>query len=330
MTIRYRPLMLAATVSLLVSVSPVLVGPVGAAAPKAGAACASAKAYTVRTIGNTKLQCLPSGSRFVWKRVTKPKVKPTASNPIAPSALTKVIEHRDGTCTAWAPKDWELVAGAQNASADLVSADRSLVASWGLIIVPALSAPPWGAMPPYNDPAVYSNDARVALQAFLRYYESDNPKRDLAYTNDPAVDFSPYTQVAMRSSKSTLIALYARFPGDGYSSKYVLAVRLAKTPNDVWAKKGGLVANLALSISCTTTLNPSAGSPPKVSGSAGSAGAADEGNDSGYNPWLGTEYVHDPVTGTNYTVSQSQWSSDGPQGAGYYSGGTKMQPGRSD
>lgn len=71
-------------------------------------------------------------------------------------------------------------------------------------------------------------------------------------------------------------------------------------------------------------------------GSSRGEGDKNGQNEAGYNPQLGTEYVHDPNTGENYLVSPSQqWSENGPNGPGYYApkgGGdyVQLQPGRID
>ena len=86
--------------------------------------------------------------------------------------------------------------------------------------------------------------------------------------------------------------------------------------------------------------SPSQFQPPShyftVKAGSGGASVADaNGDDAGYNPQLGTEYVTNPETGQNYLVDPSvSWSDTGPDGAGYYAQNgndwVKLQPGRTD
>lgn len=283
--------------------------PGSAAAVSAGARCT--KVNRVVTTGSGRLTCTRIKGKLVWVRA--PIVKPSA--PITnPTELTPL---RTGSCSALAPSTWALVPNSDASAADLISPDRTRVASWGMIVVPAVVGG-FGTLPPYNHRDAYSEDPAIALRHYLRYYESaENPAADLAYTTDPPEVFDNYTARTMRSSKHTLIALYTAFPGDGWSSRYILVVRLAKATNAMWKRFGGEVAHYALSISCVTRLNPEGNRiPDPASRKSPTRQEADE--DAGYNPWLGTEYVHNPATGTNYTVGVDDWSRTGPQGPGYY------------
>ena len=294
------------------------------AAVKAGQKCTATQAYKVVKVKTTTLQCLKSGSKYVWTKVTKPKVKPTTTK----STAITLSDYSKNGCSGSAPAGWSLIVGSQSASADLWSPDKSMVASWGLILVPAVRGG-FGSLPPYNDPNVYSSDPAVSLLAHLRYYESTstNPRGDLAYTADPAENFGNYTARTMRSSKNTMLVLYTTIPGDGLAVRYIIIARIASTPTSLWASQGANLAHYALSIKCTTAMASEPSTPKPTSSKKPKT---EEGDEVGYNPWLGKETVHDPVTGTNVLVSPSEWQNDTKYGAGYYNkdGDRLYEPGR--
>lgn len=233
-------------------------------------------------------------------------------------------------CQATAPANWAIVEGAYAAGVDLYTSDQSMAASWGIFAVPAnypIVTPTEG---PWDDPDVYSDTPMTALMGFLRHYLTPYDDTALQIVQQPKL-IGDYAQFTMNSDTDGYVVFFTTFQGDGYNAKYYLVVRIGRTTLDLWTQRAGFVGQIAASIRCNVQVGEM--SSPDLS--AGST-PVDSGDDSeaGYNPWLGAEYVTDPSTGQNFLVTNQEWSSDGPDGPGYYyqSGNdwVKLQPGRTD
>ncbi len=249
------------------------------------------------------------------------------------------------SCTALVPDAyWELHPGDISGELDRV---HKQWAGYSVLFVntPYQAAAPLQAAP-FNDPDLYSADQGTAAKAWGRLVLStyDGPgdldTSPLEFTselNDQIGDYS------LRSVESNLYRGVVFYHSQGYPSDlgygYFLPVRWAFTKKADWAKDGAKVAQIAASLKCTLSgrsLATSSASASVTRGGSDGASSDSNGSDAGYNPWLGTEYVHD-TNGNNYLVDpSSQWSTTGPQGGGYYiptSGGNSyelLSPGRVD
>lgn len=249
-------------------------------------------------------------------------------------------------CTALAPEDWVIIAGSASDTADMLNSDRTMYAGWGIKPVnTAIAGSAHLYPPPLNDPELYSGDPATTVKAYANvvihtqggFAELD--QSTFRYTTEYNEAIGPYSLRSMESDLYKGIALFHSrgFPGDGQVISYIEPMHLAITKKDLWEKNGLLVAKVAASIRCTTQLQPSSGGVDSELGGGGDGGGSGEEptDGDGYNPQLGTEYVHDSQTDQNYLVSPSDnWSDSGPDGPGYYKQNgndyTKLEPGRSD
>lgn len=251
----------------------------------------------------------------------------------------QLVPDSAGTCTVLRPADWtKPVPAPGNQGADLSNADKSMYAGnpyWQINTSLAGYASVY--QPPMNNPDLYSSDPPAAALAWGNVILSQlGGDGALAYTNETNDTIGEYAlrSVASGTHKGVVFYHTSGFPAsDGYT--YILPTRYALTRTDLWASKGFMVARVAASLQCTATYVPRASSGPDFGSSSSSSSSDSNGGEDGYNPQLGTEYVHDQNTGENYLVDPSQnWSSDGPDGAGYYKANgndyTKLSPGRSD
>jgi hypothetical protein len=243
------------------------------------------------------------------------------------------------SCVADAPIDWAMQAPDRSDRADLFSPDGALYAGYGIQAVNTTLAPYAAAYDaPLNDPELYSTDPGTVAIAYGRIVVGAiGGSQDLAggelYQATP-----DYLVATVRSSthEGAIFFHASGFPGDGLNYAYALPMYFAFATTDRWPTEGLLVARVAASIRCTTQFQPPDDYPIVEAGEAGTAGD-ENGEDAGYNPQLGTEYVNDPTTGENYLVDPStNWSETGPDGPGYYvskGGGNdyqKLEPGRVD
>ncbi|MDE1970557.1 MAG: hypothetical protein KGI50_03200 [Patescibacteria group bacterium] len=262
-----------------------------------------------------------------------PSANLTASVPsktVEATGAFALTPQRTGACSALLPVGWTGNASPQSDAVDFVSPDRTLYAGYGVLGVNS-------AMQVY-DPALYSPDPGTSIQrlASLAAQGALGDGSPMQFTNDYNQQIGSYTLRSVESAGSKGVVFYRIFPGDGYNTTYIEAARFALVRKSLWPTKGLLVARIAASIQCSTQLvarDNSVISTDTGGGDTSSDTSSD--NSDGYNPQLGTEYVHNPDTGENYLVSNTEnWASDGPQGAGYYaqSGNdyVKLAPGLSN
>lgn len=111
------------------------------------------------------------------------------------------------------------------------------------------------------------------------------------------------------SAQFHAVALFRAYPMP--MGGYVVLMRIASGPRELWSRYGAVAVNVATSTRCRAQLTMAPG-PEGGSRTARSA-------ESTYNAQLGTEYAHDPATGEAYLMNHaSDWWEGGPQGAGYY------------
>lgn len=314
--------------------------------------------YTLGTMEDERNDGLPVVTNSLGELVqtSTPFVSPTvsvsASASQAPTVTTpdrtvlaaggfKLTSKTSYSCSAQAPDDWSLMSTAQSNTADLYAPDKTMYAGY---VIQGINTAAAGYMSyysaPLNDADLYSSDpATVALAYGRIIVGSLGGTSDLTYTAETNETLGDYLLRSVASSTHKGVIFYhaAGFPGDGYTYSYIEPMYFAFTTGALWPSEGLLVAQIAGSIKCSTQFQPRDQYVVTARTSKSGDRSDSNGADAGYNPQLGTEYVHDPGTGENYLVSPStNWSNNGPQGGGYYaekSGGNdyvKLEPGRSD
>ena len=253
----------------------------------------------------------------------------------------KLTDKSSYSCSAQAPADWSMTSTAQSNTADLFASDKSMYAGYGIQAVNTAIAPYASYYSaPLNDPDLYSSDPATLVLAYGKIIVGQlGGSSDLTYTSETNESLGDYRLQSVASSTHSGVIFYhsSGFPGDGYNYTYAEPMYFAFTTSALWPSRGLLVAQIAGSIRCSTQYQPRDQYVVTAKSDSTSSGSDANGDDDGYNPQLGTEYVHDPGTGENYLVSPStNWSENGPAGAGYYaekSGGNdyvKLDAGRSD
>ncbi len=235
-------------------------------------------------------------------------------------------EQSTGACQSLIPQDWRAISSARSDTADFMSNDGTMYAGYGVLGVnPTMQV---------YDSELYSNDPEVSIRRMTQVIAQNafGDQSYFAYTGEYNQQIGEYRLRSLESAASKGVVFYRTFPGDGINSSYIEVARFGLARKDVWNQKGMLIARIAASIQCTTQFEPR--ESPVVGGGTDRNTSDENGSDEGYNPQLGTEYVHDD-NGTNYLVSPSlNWSSDGPEGEGYYKQNgndvAKLKPGRSD
>ena len=235
-------------------------------------------------------------------------------------------------CAFLAPAAWGVAVGDQSSGIDIFNADKTMFASYLVYPVPVAIAPyAYTYPPPMNDPDRYSRDPKRVIRALLRPAVAQNGGApDLDFTTDPEESIPPYATLTLRGSTHSALVIYAAMPGDAQS--YVIPIRAAIMANQHWPRMAGPLARMAMNIRCVVQLRV----PPDqdLDSRVGRRGDGDkQGDEAGYNPWRGSEYVHDANTGQNFIVTSSDWNATGPDGPGYYKRNgndwTKLTPGRS-
>lgn len=270
--------------------------------------------------------------------VIEPPPVAAPARTVTDGAAFRLVPTTRNACTADAPEGWTMLASDRSDSADLFDPAGTMYAGYGIKAVNTALADVAGYYePPLNDPDLYSPDpGTVALAHGRIILATLGGSPDAVPTEQGLV--GDYRLVIVESSthRGAIFHRAEGFPGDGVNYAYALPMYFAFATSDRWNDAGALVARVAASIRCQTQLQP----PDDyfvVEARDDAGGTIDvNGEDAGYNPQLGTEYVTDPTTGENYLVSPSEgWSETGPDGPGYYvarGGGDyqKLQPGRTD
>ncbi len=256
-----------------------------------------------------------------------------ASEPISAQTLkaidpaAKMPAQRNGRCMALAPQGWRLTSNAEGSAADLRSPDGRLYAGWGIVAInPAMQAY-YGNL--YGPPAT-----SLAFLAGAIVQQNFGDASGVRYTSPPVSIDGYFSRREFASAKYHGMVYYRIYPmaGSGYVESAYFAIANATH----WRTVRPMLANIAASIRCSSTLRPDTGRNP--SGNSGGKRAQHDGADglanSTYNKELGTEYVHSPTTGENYLVSPATDYVNGPQGYGAYTQNgndyIKLEPGRSD
>ena len=222
------------------------------------------------------------------------------SNPLPDSAA--VSKTTSGACSALLPKGWSFSADARSQAADGYSPNRRSWVGWGMWAVNSAMQPYWQV---YGvDPDFYSPVPELQAMATLRMVA-----KDLQYSTDftkvgPSVSQGMYKAAKVKSRNAVGILVWADqpYPGDGVTFTYIDAVRATLAPKGT--SDNDLLRQMrnALSIQCTTQLraSPEPFSPSSSIKKPKKAGRSDQ-----YNSQLDSFWAHDPATGQNYSLTNS-------------------------
>lgn len=250
----------------------------------------------------------------------------------------RVTTASSNACQAETPEGWTMRANDRSNAVDIVSPDGTMYAGYGIQAVNTAIGPYAAAyQPPLNDPDLYSADPSTVALAYARTVVTGLGGRpDIAYSGELSETVGEYRLMSLAGSTHAGVVFFraSGYPGDGVNESYILPMYWAISTTARWPSAGLLIARIASSIRCTTQFQPPKDYVTVGAGDGSSSEPDPNGNDAGYNPQLGTEYVTNPATGQNYLVDPSQdWSTSGPDGPGYYvqngNDWTKLQPGRS-
>lgn len=260
---------------------------------------------------------------------SQPSVLINAESTLQPVLLTSA------DCSVLAPENWIIQASDYSGGMTATDPEKELAVQLNLIPV----APNFGMdlslnLPPYNDERMFSEDPHEVILAFMENQLSNaGLPTDLTFTNDPAQTIAGYTVELAKTSKGFYRFIWMTVPGDGVNINYILNLRVAAAPNEYWDQYSGLISQIAATQKCSLQDLPSAQSEIDTTSSENST-SGDQSTDEGYNPWLGSEWVHDGDTGENYLVTTNDWSNTGTDGPGYYKQNNndikKLIPGRNN
>ncbi len=203
-----------------------------------------------------------------------------------------------GYCQAIAPADWQ--ATATDPKGTMLELHNAGFAAFYLIMgVDAMSQQ---GIPGFGHPALLVQST-VAAGFYGEPFQQ---------VTQPMPFGDMYVQ-EFDSAQFHAVAMYRVYPMQ--MGGYVVLMRIASGPRQLWPAYGAVAVNVASSTQCRAQLSP-------VGSSGGSQSR--RSSESTYNAQLGTEYAHDPETGTPYLMQHgSDWWEGGPDGPGYY----KERPG---
>jgi len=207
-----------------------------------------------------------------------------------------------GNCSAYLPSGWTLSTDDRSQAADGFSADRKSWVGWTMMAVNSAMQPYWQV---YGvDPDFYSADPAAQAMGTLRMVA-----RNLGFSTDitkvgKVVSQGIYKASKVSSPTSVGILVWADqpFPGDGANFDYISVFRAALAPKGTSDNELLRQMRNALSIQCTTQLRPS---PDAFSPSSTIKKPKQSGKRDQYNSQLDTFWAHDPETGQNYSLTNS-------------------------
>lgn len=213
-----------------------------------------------------------------------------------------VARATSGNCSAYLPSGWVLSTDDRSQAADGFSADRRSWVGWTMLAVNSAMQPYWQT---YGvDPDFYSPDPAAQAMGTLRMVS-----RNLGFSPDitkvgKVVSQGIYKATKVTSPTSVGILVWADqpFPGDGVNFDYISVFRAALAPKGTSDNELLRQMRNALSIQCTTQLRPS---PDAFSPSSTIKKPKQTGRRDQYNSQLDTFWAHDPETGQNYSLTNS-------------------------
>jgi len=212
---------------------------------------------------------------------------------------------QQGPCRAMLPAGWQLQAG-QDGQTAMITGPNGANAAWGIVGVNPAMRQYYGDM--FGPPEAHAA-AVVAqlLQARPQFVSSQN-----------VAGF--YTAHRFQAGYSAGIILYHVYPAP-MPGQYIITEYVAWAPQGDGALLSQAEAVMT-SLQCTSRMHPS--QPVRYEPRTGvpehrrSSGSEETDSLKDYNSTLGTQYAHDPSTGTVYLLDRSSdYHSDCPDGPGY-------------
>lgn len=207
-----------------------------------------------------------------------------------------------GNCTALLPNGWNLSSDERSQAADGFSADRRQWVGWTMLPVNSAMQPFWQT---YGvDPDFYSPDPAAQAMGTLRMVAKNQGLSTDITKVGKVVSQGIYKASKVTSPTSVGILAWADqpFPGDGVNFDYISVFRAALAPKGTPDNELLRQMRNALSIQCTTQLRPS---PEAFSPSSRIKKPSKDAKRDRYNAQLDTFWAHDPETGQNYSLTNS-------------------------
>ncbi len=276
---------------------------------KAGAKCT--KLGQTSIISDKKYTCIKSGSKLVWNKGITVVIKPTptpSANRISVNDAEIVVKVTSANCYAYVPKGWAII-DFQGKAADIVSSDKKVAGELWYFPVTYLNR----AFDNFygRDPDLSSPDPRVQALAIVRN-EAGGLKADRFITSGGELLVQGYHGFNVSSAKYRGYVLYFPIQGDKISIDYLNIVRSVIVPLNTTQSDLSRYFRAVLSIRCSAQINST---PDLFTPTPSADGSSDENG--AYNAQLGTEVVHDAVTGDIYTVSVTEDLSGNVCGTGH-------------
>lgn len=228
------------------------------------------------------------------------------NTPLPPDAAVSNVT--SGKCSALLPKGWTMQTDPRSQEAAAFSPDRRSYVGWSMIAINSALQQYWKVYG--NDPDLYSPIPEAQSMGMLRTVA----KTYLGYTTPfvkvgPVITQGIYKASKVQSASAVGILIWADQPppGDGFSFNYIAIQRAAIAPKGTSDNTLLRMIRNALSISCSVqyVASPEAFSPStslkKQKRSSGSQ----------YNSQLDSFWAHDPDTGQNYSLTNSDLSTTG-------------------
>jgi hypothetical protein len=213
---------------------------------------------------------------------------------------------QQGPCHAAVFQGWQLVPGPNGQSADINGPNGAHV-GWGITNINPAMRQYYGDM--HGPPEVHiAAMISYMLQAPAQFTSTENVG-------------NYFTAHQFRAGNNVGVVLYHVYPAP-MMGQYIISEYSS------WAPQGDeeLLAQaeaIMTTLQCTASIRPpqpTNNEPPRgTSGRRRSTGSAEGDSLKDYNSILGTQYAHDPGTGTVYHLSRDQMT-NGPEGEGYYVG----------
>lgn len=219
---------------------------------------------------------------------------PLAAAMAAPRGGIPLRPVQAGYCGAIAPPDWQVTATDPKGTV-LELSNGTFGAFYNILGIDGMAMQ---SLPGFGHPAMVVQRTAVAG---LRGEPMQGMTQPMPFGDMYVQEFE--------SATFHVLAMYRVYPMQ--MGGYVVLMRIATGPRQLWQQYGPVAVNVASSTRCQAQLTPSGGSD---GGSLSPRSA-----ESTYNAQLGTEYAHDPTTGELYLMEHgTDWWEAGPNGPGYY------------
>lgn len=261
--------------------------------------------YTMRsTIPQTRLCRAIFGVIILLLMLPQP-VSAAGSKVPPDAAVSKVSS---GKCSALLPTGWTMQTDPRSQEVAAFSSDRRSYVGWSMIAINSTLQPYWKAYG--NDPDLYSPVPASQAMGMLRTVAKTYLGHTSPFTKvGPEVAQGMYKASKVQSTAAVGLIVWADQPppGDGVTFNYIAIQRTVLAPKGTSDNTLLRMMRNALSITCSVQLvsSPDAFSPSSTLKRAKKSG----GNQ--YNSQLDSFWAHDPDTGQNYSLTNSDLVSTG-------------------